>query len=373
MISNVLKLKRNIETESYKFIGTVKVEESRPYIVSVLKLGLEYGIKKPIKPELIIENLLPGEPLAVARNIVNRFIQLGLINENGTLTTLGEEGAKGKVFMPQSGEFTICVTEDPLIRNGVLAIDWGQNAQEDRSKLNNKDEGKWIERPAILERCKGLISQVWFNGKIKEVYVDDIKNKVIKSSRKPEIKLEISLDLVPSKSYMKIIKDSSFITDSLNVPLELKKFWNDIVIKKNMTWEGDPLDQGINFVNYSETNPEERKTFTRTVSNFEINVPPYGKFKVEPLTIKLQPKSDADATKWAYDLIRAELKDYIGEREYFTIANKVSKRFTTRKPRIPQLKEFMEYLYLNPNESNKGIPPEYWYLRAPSDLIMEEN
>ena len=136
MISNVLKLKRNIETESYKFIGTVKVEESMPYIVSVLKLRLEYDI---IKPELIIENLLPGEPLAVAVNIVNRFIQLGLINENGTLTTLGEEGAKGKVFMPQSGKFTICVTEDPLIRNGVLAIDWGQNAQEDRPKLNNKD------------------------------------------------------------------------------------------------------------------------------------------------------------------------------------------------------------------------------------------
>ena len=215
MISNVLKLKRNIETESYKFIGTVKVEESMPYIVSVLKLGLEYDI---IKPELIIENLLPGEPLAVARNIVNRFIQLGLINENGTLTTLGEEGAKGKVFMPQSGEFTICVTEDPLIRNGVLAIDWGQNAQEDRSKLNNKDEGKWIERPAILERCLGLISQVWFNGKIKEVYVDDIKNKVIKSSRKHEIKLEVYLDLDPSKSYMKIIEGYNVLTANFQKP-----------------------------------------------------------------------------------------------------------------------------------------------------------
>lgn len=373
MISNVLKLKRNIETESYKFIGTVKVEESRPYIVSVLKLGLEYDIKKPIKPELIIENLLPGEPLAVAVNIVNRFIQLGLINENGTLTTLGEEGAKGKVFMPQSGKFTICVTEDPLIRNGVLAIDWGQNAQEDRSKLNNKDEGKGIERPAILDRCSDFISQVWFNGKIKEVYVDDIKNIVIKSSRKPEIKLEVSLDLVPSKSSMDIIKDKSVITKPLSVSLDVKIFWNAVVTKKNMTWDGGPLDQGINFVNYAETKPEERNAFSRTVSNFEINVPPYGKFNVEPLTIKLQPKSDADATKWAYDLIRAEPKDYIVEREYITIANKVSKRFTNSKPGIPSLKEFMEYLYLNQNESNKGIPPEYWYLRAPSDLSMEEN
>ena len=370
MVSNMLVLKREVESECYECLATIRVKEKRSYLTTVLKLAKKNGV---IDENLIIKELLPGESIKMARNLISRYEQLGFLDENGSLTDLGEEAANGNVFMPERGKYLICVSPDPTIVSGLVEIKSldDRTAVKENKQNYNKNKSSDEEIPEILENCVGNRSLVWFNDNIEEVWIDEISNSVIKGEQIQKFKVEITVSY--NGLHMKLLRNKSEMILTPSNIVSLEDVWESFRYSNKLNWQGWPLQKGVNLVEYKELEMKNIKSFTRIIPSFKLNLEDMGAFDTDPVEVNIQPVSQEDASKWALDLITIDLVDYIDEKIFGQIVKNVKSKFTSYHPKMPKLKEFMKYIYEKALQSDKDIPMEYWYLRAPIDLVLEGN
>lgn len=372
MVSSKLILRKEIESESYECIATIRVKEKKSYLTTVLKLAKKDGI---IDEDRIIKELLPNEPHKMASNMIRRYQQLGFLNENGSLTELGDEAAKGNVFMPEKGKYLINVSSDPVITSGFIEIKAIDNKNGFMGNTENPEEEPDARKeiPEILSECEGKRSLVWFNEKIEEVWIDKISDIVKKIEPSQKYKSEITVG--SDGSFLKLSRNKSEISLPLNNVIDLEEVWESIVYSKSWDWDGGPLQKGINLVSYRDIKMKEKevKSFTKTIPAFNLNLEDLGNFIADPIEVNIQPASSDDATEWAMDLIRFNIVDYMDEKAFDQILKNIEKKFTYSHPEMPTMEDFMEYLLYNAKQSAKDIPFEYWCIRAPLDLVLEEN
>lgn len=382
MVSDEIILKRSLDVEFFECLAIIRRKEKVPYITSVLKLAVQ---SEQITPELLRDELLPGESLALSTNIIKRHTQLGFIDENGVPKYLGIMAAKGNVFMPEKGKYIIGVTKDPLVKNRIIYIkrapDINRNTYS--STNSNKDKSQERKRAEIFSDIIGKKSLVWLentdntentNKEPIEILVQSIDDNVYSV----EVKIHFQLEVVISNN-SKVISISNEKNGSIkiteNLELDLDEIWKLEVKDTGLKWIGNPLDMGRGLIKYKETNASERKSFSKNIPQKEIDTRSAGKFTVGPIVINIQPDNDRDATFWANELIKSEITEYCTEKDYMEICEKVSKKFTDSSPNISNIEEFLKYLRDKDDgtdeNSTQSLPMEYWYLQAPRDLKPE--
>lgn len=372
MISNTITLTKEVKGECYECIATIRVKEEKSYLTTVLKLGLN---NKVIDESSIINELLPGEHPKMATNMIRRYKQLGFLDEYGYLTELGLQAANGNVYLPETGKYLIIVSSDPLIQNRFIelkSLDNKNSIDEYSGKAGNSGKNK-IKIPETLVESIGKRSLVWFNDKIEEVQIDEISDFVIKMESEQKCFAELALS--QDRVLLKLSRNNSEIKISPPGGINLYDVWEYIVDLKKLNWNGGPLQKGTSLMYYEDIRNKEKdiKSFTTTIPSLELFLEDFGVFKTEPIEIKIQPESSEDATKWALDLISFEIVDYIHEEAFDHIVLNVKNKFILHQPRLPKLADFIEYLLQKSKKEDKGYPAEYWYLRAPLDLVLEED
>lgn len=368
MVSEKLVLKRKLNVEFFECIATIRRQEKTAYITSVLKLAKRYG---KITADKLMDELLPEESLALSENILKRHAQLGFIDESGRPTELGEEAARGNVFMPERGKYVIGVTTDPLVGNRPVYV----NRADDGDKPKNSHGGsmekpKGIRMPEIIARVTGKRSLVWLDGEIKEILVESIDDIVHPKTN--DVSFHLQLEIDKDSTRLSIGRNNSDpIITSNDVEIDFEEIWDLHVKTLRLRWLGKPLNMGKGLVEYGQTNLPERKSFTKNLPSQAISTSSYGSFTVEPVSIYIRPATTRDAMPWARDLIRSEIIEFCDERKYKEISERVRGRFTDLVPEIPDIDEFIEYLYGLAENASENLPIEYWYLRAPRDLKVE--
>ena len=371
MISEKLVLRRKLNVEFFECLATIRHQEKTSYITSVLKLAKKHG---RVTPERLRDELLPNEPLALSENILRRHFQLEFIDENGRLTELGEEAAKGNVLMPERGKYIIGVTSDPLVRSGIVYVNHAENGQQNRNspQQNGKDKHANLKKPEILSQAIGKQSLVWLDDEIKEILVESIDEFVTPKASSFDFQLQTTIDI--NKTEISIKKDSGGpISFSDNSEMDFEEVWNLLVKSMGLRWRGNPMHSGEGLVRYKDTTPSERGSFSKNIPQLDVVTRSSGSFKVDPIVIKIQPEMNSDATLWAKELIKSGLTEYCDESRYKEISEKVRNRFTYSSPKIPEIEEFIEYLYRLAEGTAENLPMEYWYLQAPRDLAPVVN
>ena len=371
MVSDKLVLKRKLNVEFLECLATIRRQERTPYITSVLKLAKRYG---RLTPETLRDKLLPEEPLALAGNILKRHVQLGFIDENGEPTELGEEAARGNVLMPERGKYIIGVTDDPLVKSGLVYVIRVVDSNQNKNSPQHDDEDKHakLKKPEILPRIIENHSIVWLDDEIKEVLIESIDDVVYPRAINIIFQIQVAMD--NNDATVSIRKDNGgSINLSDNSEIDSEEIWDLEVDAMELKWRGKPLLMGGGLIKYKDTNPSERGSFSKNIPQKEIVTRYIGRFTVDPIVINIQPATDSDATIWAKELIKSEITGYCDESKYTEISEKVRGRFTDSSPNIPGIDDFLEYLYGIVENTAAGLPIEYWYLQAPRDLTQVVN
>ena len=388
MVSDKIILKRSLDVEFFECLATIRRKEKVPYITSVLKLAVQ---SEQITPELLRDELLPGESLALSTNIIKRHTQLGFIDENGVPKYLGIMAAKGNVLMPERGKYIIGVTKDPLVNNRIIYIKVAPDITRNTysSTNSNKDKSQERKMAKIPQGIIGKHSLVWLentdnkdnkdntentNKEPIEILVESIADIVYSA----EVKIHFQLEVVISNN-SKVISINNEKNGSIkiteNLELDLDEIWKLEVKDTGLKWIGNPMEMGRGLIKYKETNASERKSFSKNIPQKEIDTISAGKFTAGPIVVNIQPDNDRDATLWANELIKSEITEYCTEKDYMEICEKVSKKFTDSSPNISNIEEFLKYLRDKDDgtdeNSTQSLPMEYWYLQAPRDLKPE--
>ena len=371
MRSERLVLKRKLNVEFYECLATIRRQEKMPYITSVLKLVERYG---GLNPEVLRDELLPEEPLALAVNILKRNVKLGFIDEYGALTELGEKAAHDNVLMPERGKYIIGVTKDPLVKSGIVYVnrDADGNQNKNSPQHDGGDKPAKLKKQEILERVNESDSLVWLDNEIKEIVIESIDDFVYPRAINITFQMQVVMD--EKNTTISISKDKGEqIKFFDNSEIDFEETWDLEVKAAELKWRGGPLLMGRGLVKYEDTNASERRSFSKNIPSKEISSRSSGIFTVDPIVINIQPATDSDATLWAMELIKSEITEYCDENRYTEISEKVRRRFTDSSPSIPKIEEFIEYLYGIAENAADDLPIEYWYLQAPRDLAPVVN
>lgn len=371
MISEKLVLKRKLNVEFFECLATIRRQEKTSYITSVLKLAKGYG---RLTPEMLRDKLLPEEPLALAGNILKRHVQLGFIDENGEPTELGEEAARGNVLMPERGKYIIGVTKDPLIKSGLVYVNRAAEGNQNKNSTQHDSEDKRakLRKPEILSRVIEKHSLVWLDNEIKEILIESIDDIVYPSAINITFQIQVVIDNNDTTISMRKDKGEpiNLFDDS---EIDFEEIWDLEVDAMELKWRGKPLLMGRGLIKYKDTNLSERKSFSKNIPQNEIVTRSVGRFTVDPIVINIQPATNSDATIWARELIKTEITEYCDANQYTEISEKVRTKFTDSSPKMPEIEEFIEYLYGTVENSTESLPIEYWYLQATQDLVPVVN
>jgi hypothetical protein len=365
LASKKIILKREIEGERYECLAEIRVKEYRPYITTILKLAQKNGL---LSEELIHKNLLPEESLAMSTNILRRYEQIGFVDSNGKLTEYGRKAVNGDIYMPLTGNYYIDVTSNPLIADIFLLV---ETPNERKNHTNDNKKEELMKVPNILSQCKGKLSLVWFNNEVKHVGIMDIEENVRLIERK--VKYESIVTVGIDEVEMKLKKEKSEITRTLENMINVKNVWNSFVNSHDLKWKGEPLDQGYCLVKYDDTKLEERINFTKKIEESVVKIDEeLGSFTIDSVDINVQPASIEDASKWLLDLIQNKINEYVTEIKYDMILEEVMRKFKSYTPNKIDMTGFIDHLYEKAKKSKEKLPAEYWYVQVPMDLTINK-
>ena len=157
--------KRKVETNCYEALMNIGKEESRPELMSVLKLAEEQG--GTIIPKNISEHLLGGRPETLGEQIIYRLVEIGVLESTSIdgeyrLTNLGNQTIESeKILIPERGVYKVWFSEDPLFPSGLVGIQYS-NPPDLRQEVRKMNEayknGKEIDEKLInIENLKHII------------------------------------------------------------------------------------------------------------------------------------------------------------------------------------------------------------------------
>jgi hypothetical protein len=352
-------LRRNVKTKSYRLLMDISKSEKREDIVAILMLTAEnYG---RVTPADICANLLANRPITVGKRIISRCIELGILegtNENASLTDDGRRAVEAKtVFLPERGLYQILYSDDVLLQNPLLDC-----VPDDR--VSEKDEDKEEIDQSIRDNLENRYFKL-LGKQRNEIFIKNIELYGRTINRKPNLDLTYSL-LENGNIIVRLNGDyDTKIEPPKHTQLEI---WNLIMESMNLDGEWDPDMQCLRR-SFEELQDNERINFTVDLRTNSLTIEEMGTFnEILVKKIPIIPKTERDAQNWAIWLLKNAINDYLKSQEYENLVQTILKKFPGYNLKLPSQLELARMIRGDDNSENK-LPPAYWYLKAPIDVV----
>ena len=371
MTNDRLKLRRKIDTDCFECIATFRSNANRPDIEALMGLLKEYQL---ITPELIIEHMLPDKPLAMAKNLISRYMELGFLDENGKAGLYAKYALDGDIMLPERGKYKIFATPDPVILQRIIKVSYLDDS--DRKKEVGNGQNKTVTAnppkpmpiPDYMRDAEGIKCLVWFDGR-KNIVLESIEPMGIPLSDPVDISLEVELGHNFTRVFLSNPKEKESITMVETPPLGLEVVWKQILLDPRLAgWTGGPLDLGKLEVSFEETTPQERETFTRMIQSFQVFIDRLEIFRVDGFSVSVSPGTKKDAEKWAEYAMLSKINDYLADKEYIVLSAMVENKFKEFDLKMPERDELLQKVDEHFHNSKEEAMRKRWYLRAPVDL-----
>ncbi len=379
-----IECKREIETQCYEVLMEIGMEEYRPDIISVLKLAEERG--GIVSPKEISDHLLGKRPESVGEQIIIRLQDYGLLEgfgqynpmggraRNASLTDLGRETASEDfVMMPERAIYRIWITDDPLVPNGMVAIERikATRLKDDINGLRNHENGNGssdelvsMDKIRFIEGSKHRIlmgTDDFPAGSNVHIFkLEDKGRKAEGATVKPEALLEIKPDGMIS---LNIGMGNNKI--SLTAPrISQEDIIREVAYALNSTWTGEFID-----ADFSSLDKDARKNFMirkhgprelpiGTVDNEDLD-----RFSVTVHAVPVDTTDIDMAEEWALWLLKENIHGYLTTGEYSDLVKEVSQRF--RRVHNLELPDQVSLAGMAKQDDNMEL---FWYLQTPIDL-----
>jgi hypothetical protein len=379
-----IELKRAVAVNAWRFQGDVSVLQPLPWEVAVVKTAVEQGGVISVND---VSRQLLGDRQPIARALLQRCQVFGLLTGDQTddskgfqLTDSGKKSAEtSEVFVPQSGTWTLWMTEDPMIPDRFLLLErWREPSALDELKQERYTGvvRDFMPAPKWLREMEGKDLNVPL-GKYDEVRITKILDQV-EHAGDGHLSLKFCLASDPSGTHTflegtlrlpdryqmeEATESKPFKSSPTAVPTSYEECWQALLESEGMTEAWDREERALK-VKYPEDEDERR--FREGSRHFRFPaIPNLGCF--DPATIRnvpLCPASAADAQQWAEWLLRSKVTEFATEIKFQQWSDEAGKPFLKWQPKLPQRTELAAAARPDHGFAHSRM---FWHLQTPCD------
>ncbi|MGE4579271.1 MAG: hypothetical protein AB7F21_07000 [Desulfuromonadales bacterium] len=323
-----------------------------------------------------VQSMLPGLPESGVDNIVAWCRDLGLCDQRGGLTSLGEGVAEtDEAPVPEQGVFGLWLAQHPVIGRRVLAVDRRTSVRDSRyneiQDLPIEPETKRVFRSVADSRERFMLRNLSNNHGQRGCLIEPTQSTC---------RLRWTLDFSVPREYWQL--DGSIESPQGNgryniKPIEHMPESSDMNLPRLAdTWGRGPLsafgewesDEGLLKVPLDNLSDEEQDSFEKNLQLESIEVSGYGQYNnVTVEKVPIGPATAAEAQKWAFQRIGRHLLKNPGYRS----REELRRVFIELVEETP-LEKFSPALHAHDTLVGGNLftqnPEFYWSLVAPVDL-----
>lgn len=319
-----------------------------------------------------VQAVVPGLKDAGARNVIAWCKTLGLCDEHGCLTTLGEDvAAHQEAPIPEQGVYGLWLAQHPLMGRRILAV----------QRLSSRADARFesiVGLPIEPERKRVFQSVTDPKQRflLRDLPSNNGQRGCVRGPANATCKLKWSVDFESRQNQWQIdgtiatgppdITPITHTPESDELDLDaLERAWGQGPLAAFGRWQVAERRLAVPFSGLTE---EEQESFTKTLQLPQVEVPGKGTYaNVRLEAVPIGPAGTADAQKWAHARFircldhkpayrsRSEARRLFAELVEGTPLERL-------KPELPAHKALLEEQRVRKNME------QYWLLAAPVDL-----
>ncbi len=359
----MIHLERTVEVFAFDALGTVAVGRKRPEFLAVARLAADLG--GSLDGATLARELLGGLSVAGSR-VLDRAVSLGLLarDDNKGPARLSEAGAKaleaGVVLVPEERLWRFYTLADPLVDDALLHVAPvpPTSAKDERDALQGaKRGGPPVDRkgdaPHETLRAVAVRGRVWTSAASGELF--DVHELAASGVRAAGGRLTLTLDFAPTAAPTVAIRgqlhsptgaptkvDRSLGSPSACRALSHEALWYELASRASgvpvaelREWRERAGALVLPTAFDDRLSESSRKTFRSSVAVPPMTLAGLGAFLATRLDdLPLVPRSDRDATEWAWWLQWSALDRFATRPLLEEGRRKVLDRFPCHRPTL---------------------------------------
>ncbi len=365
-------LTRRLEVQKIALMLTIREFDSHDEILSVLKL---FKRNRQITREDVNEELLFMPPdSSYGQNVLEAVKEYGLIKEvrggRFELTSIGEDSIqRGEIPIPKKGVYSIVVSNDLLLTNGVLDVEPYEIPENGRS-FTAQEVDIPVEIKSIIESCLDKTINLTMSD-MRPVIIEEygLKGYIFKAPDDLKLSLHLKIGGETALKFFGKKQASLRPPDDVDPYNALKQILSDFGTLTTVKEEETLL------VSAENLKVNEIMSFSKS---FRITAPMLKRFgyfdPVEIHNFSIMPSDEKQAILWASRLLVTKIDNYVAEPEYNVLVNETAKKFQplySEETIKENLAGYQDALRAARNREKEYLDP-YWYLMAPYDLSIPE-
>ncbi|MBK9263306.1 MAG: hypothetical protein IPM54_26320 [Polyangiaceae bacterium] len=345
--------------------------ERRPELGLLCKAARAQGQRISVA---MVQSVLPGLPDAGANNVIGWCRTLGLCDEHGGITALGEDVAESnEAPVPEQGVYRLWLVEHPLIGRRVLAVDPLASRNDQRfdniQQLPVEPERGKVFRSVVKSNERFIVRDLPTNHGQPGCFVEQthatcrLRWTLDFDAERDHWQLEGSIEVAQGNGkYAMRPMQHEPEKDGLEL-WKLAEIWGRGPLREFGVWNADERRLAVPFQGLAE---REIETFRKTLTLRRVEVLGKGMYDNVPLEdVPIGPFSTTDAQQWAM----ARFDRHVIKKPAYRSRAEVRARFAELTEGTP-LEKFSPRLpahedLLRTHEKDLG---SFWALAAPVDL-----
>ena len=362
-------LKRRLEIETWRVIGTVAKMQERDELMPFLKYLQEFpnGTAKDVSPHLFFDETTR---VVVAKRFLSLLHDYGLVEEGRgyQLTDTGIKAAtEERMFLPEDGRWEISVSNDSLLPHPVIKLEgfegepnavlevMGREARE-KTEARSNNLG---EIPYFLTRAKNIELIAHTGGK--DIRIDEIKKK----GEKVEPKFNFSIEWNVGEKIVRVFDEGKEITQFEAPEVSIEDIWENLLHNNGWIEDWDKTKEELS-IKFEQVNDQSKITMKNNFKfespNIQHNDTSYGKFEDVVVTdISICASTQDDAQQWAQWRLDNSINSFATEEQYNEWKEDALEPFAKFDVDLPTRNDAAGALV------GKKYEQKDWYLLAASD------
>jgi len=355
-----VKLERKIKISKFKVILDIGQKVERTDIIALLLIA--QANNNQLSREIVCRDFIFREHNQMAETILRRCIEYEVLDNEYKITQEGFQAIRdGMVYRYHNGRFYIYVTDDPLIPQRILDIEFVNENINFRNEIREPGENKinLIDIPQWLKDVEKVEDKQLFNIDKTEINVKSISEKV---ELLEKIELIVTINLTKKSC---ILKTSGIFNDQREIHYfpKFQAIWEELMANRitDWDWNNNKLKVHCNLTD------NEKISFRKKISFKSPNINNFGSFDSLSIEVEIKPKTEADANEWANWLLCHDINDFLFDTAFVERKKQISMLFPDFNVDFLSHKALVEEMKGNLDLDN--ISNEYWFVQAPIDLI----
>jgi hypothetical protein len=396
-----LRLSRYVEVATFDVRMEISRPQKRPDLIALLFRARE--AQDGTNARDVCQHLLNGRPERVGQLLLKRCEELGLLQRQAnpeeepkeewpgstrlpspeTMFVPTREGeiamAQREVFMPEAGRFRVWATDDPLLPAPLLSLQ--PRSEENPPRQGSEEQESRLEDlPDFVTCLQGQIVTLPGRDSQHRVRVDMVPRQGSRVAERARVTAEWCISDNGSSSLIVegLLGNYSFNTKLPAPRLPWDEVWNELLGDSSVDWV--PRTQGDALLS-SFTDPElgdaEKRTMMRTLHFQRPELEELGAFRdTKVVRVPIAPRTKMDAQEWSEWMLEQEIARHTWPADYAKIRGDVLERFPGYGVSLPDQASLASRIEERERRNvktgaSKGLPPAYWFLRAPLDLAED--